>query len=227
MDALHEYRYTPEKLGFYIAASDQDVLSQINRIMSRSGYVGVMDTAGRLHYLVDGRRGSPFASRRIIETTGRILRDQLEAGDPLRANLMRFIDPVLARHHIRPELKGYQYMRYLLLTVGLDETMLRPISKTLYPAVASHYQVNIAQIERDIRYSLQETDLHRHGLTTTAAISRMYQELVSLAETAAAGPDRGDEGQNVVYSLGTEDMEKPSVSLVSDGGHLPDISDLP
>jgi len=226
VDALHDYRYTPEKLGFYIAASDQDMLCQINRIMSRSGYVGIMDTAGRLHYLVDGRRGSPFASRRIIETTGRIMREQLDAGDPLRANLTRYIDPVLSRHNIRPELKGYQYMRYLLLAVGLDETQLHPISKTLYPAVASHYQVNIAQIERDIRYALQDTDLHRQGLTTTAAISRMYHELIRLAESAAAAPVSPRTGSGFAYEIDSDEMEKPPVSLVSDGGYLPEQSDM-
>lgn len=232
MDSLHDYRYTPEKLSFYITAGDQDMLGQINRIMSRSGYVGVMDTAGRLHYLIDGRRGSPFASRRILEATGRIMRDQLEAGDPLRNNLVRFVDPVLVRHKLRPELKGYQYVRYLLLAVGLDESLLRPISKTLYPTVASHYQVNISQIERDIRYSLLETDLHQHGLTTTAAISRLYHELIRLAESAESMAGQTDAaaeslaGQTdaaavSMAALYSDDTEKLSLARVSDGELLP------
>jgi hypothetical protein len=117
-------------------------------------------------------------------------------------------------------------MRYLLLAVGLDETQLHPISKTLYPTVASHYQVNIAQIERDIRYSLHDTDLHRQGLTTTAAISRMYHELIHLAESAAVAPDSTQSRPDYVYEIDADDMEKPSVSLVSDGGYLPEQSNM-
>lgn len=224
MDSLHDYRYTPEKLSFYITAGDQDMLGQINRIMSRSGYVGVMDTAGRLHYLIDGRRGSPFASRRILEATGRIMRDQLEAGDPLRNNLVRFVDSVLVRHKLRPELKGYQYVRYLLLAVGLDESLLRPISKTLYPTVASHYQVNISQIERDIRYSLLETDLHHQGLTTTAAISRLYHELIRLAESTESSAGQTDAAAESIAALYSDETEKLPLARVSDGEPLPRCS---
>lgn len=48
------------KLSFYIAASDQDLLTQVSRMMDRQGLVGLMDTAGRVHYVVDGRKGSPL-----------------------------------------------------------------------------------------------------------------------------------------------------------------------
>jgi hypothetical protein len=178
-----QYRYGSDKLGFYIAASDQDLLGQVNRLMSRSGYVGVMDTAGRLQYLVDGRRGSPHAARRIVETTGRILRDQADLVNPLLLQIAPATDRVLATHAIRPELKGYRYLRYMLLQVGLDETSLRPVSKTLYPAAASHFRTSISQIERDIRYAMQKTDLRQQGLTCAAAICRLYDEVMRLAES--------------------------------------------
>ena len=182
MDRPLSYRYSEDELGFYVAASDQDMLSQINRIMHRSGYVGVMDTAGRMHYIVDGRRGSPFVSRRIMETTGRIIRDQMSDSYPLQDCLSQVVDGILAKHALRPELKGCRYLRYLLLLIGLDESKLRPISKTLYPEAARHFQVSIAHIERDIRYALLRTDLRQIGLTTTASVCRLYNEMILAAE---------------------------------------------
>ena len=176
------YRYSTDKLGFYIAASDQDILTQVSRLMSRNGYVGVMDTAGRVQYLIDGRRGTPYAARRIIETTGRVVRDQQEKVSPLLAQMGPAADQVLMIHGIRPELKGYRYLRYMLLLVGLDEARLRPISKTLYPAAASHFRVSAAQIERDVRYAFQKTDYREQGLTSTAAICRLYDEMIRVAE---------------------------------------------
>ena len=175
-------RYANDRLGFYIASSDQDILSQVSRLMSRSGYVGIMDTAGRLQYLVDGRRGSPYAVMRIVETTARMVRDRQDQTSPLLLQLGPAVDQVLAVHGIRPELKGYRYLRYMLLLVGLEEARLRPVSKTLYPAAASHFRVSAAQVERDIRYSLQGTDFREQGLTGAAAICRLYDEMIRLAE---------------------------------------------
>ncbi len=176
------YRYVPEKIGFYIAASEQDILAQVNRLMMRSGLVGIMDTAGRLQYILDGRRGTPFVVKRIIETTDRVIKEQTEQANPLLASLSPSADLVLAAHDIAQELKGYHYLRFILLLVGLDETRLRPISKNLYPAAAAHFRVGISQIERDIRYALHKTDLYQLGLTTAAAICRLYSEMMRLAE---------------------------------------------
>lgn len=189
MENKLSYRYASDKVGFYVAVSDADLLSQIDRLMQRNGCVGVMDTAGRIHYVVDGRRGMPYASRRILEAAGRLLRDRISETDPLQERLNRHVDRLLQEHRIRPELKGYRYLRFLLLMIGMDETKLRPISKTLYPELARHFQVKIPQIERDIRYALYETDLRRLGLTPTASIARLYNELIATAEQSLADKD--------------------------------------
>jgi hypothetical protein len=170
-----------DRLGFYVASGDQDILSQINRLMKNSGYVGVMDTAGRFQYIVDGRNGTPLAARRILETTGRILRDRQDTDDSVRSYLDQAADQTLAAHSIRQELKGFRFLRYMLLYAGLDETRLHPISKTLYPAVAGHFRVSMSQIERDIRYALQNTDLRAQGLASAAAICRLYDEMIRRA----------------------------------------------
>ncbi len=169
-----------DRLGFYIASGDQDILSQVNRLMQRSGYVGLMDTAGRFQYLVDGRRGSPLAARRILEAADKILARHEETDRTTLACLGRAVDQVLAAHAIRPELKGARFLRHMLLDAGVDETLLRPISKTLYPAVAGHFRVSVSQIERDIRYCLHQTDFRHQGLASVATICRLHDEVVRL-----------------------------------------------
>jgi hypothetical protein len=176
------YRYASDKIGFYIAANDQEILAQVNRLMTRSGFVGIMDTAGRLQYVLDGRRGTPYVAKRIIETAGMIMREHSEEFSPLLACLSPAADLVLAGHDIAQELKGYHYLRYILLLVGLDENRLRPISKNLYPTAATFFRVNVSQIERDVRYALQKTDFRQLGLTTAASICRLHNEMLRLAE---------------------------------------------
>lgn len=176
------FRYSSDKLGFYVAASDQDMLTQLNRLLSRNGYVGVMDTAGRLQYLIDGRRGLPFAVRRIVETAGQVISDHHGEYDVLCQYLSAAVDEVLAGHDFRPELKGYRYLRYMLLDAGLDGERLRPVSKTLYPAAAVYFKVSLSQVERDVRYLLQKSDLYQQGLSAAAAICRLHDEMLRQAE---------------------------------------------
>lgn len=177
-----QYRYASERIGFYIASSDQDMLAQVGRLLSRSGYVGIMDTAGRLQYLVDGRRGPPHAARRIAESADRMIEGRMTQADLLRQRLGPAADQVLSSHDIRPELKGHRYIRYMLLQAGADETRLRPVSKTAYPAAAAFFRVSVAQVERDVRYALLKTDLRRMGLTASSSVCRLHGEMLRLAE---------------------------------------------
>ncbi|NLO36131.1 MAG: hypothetical protein GX112_07245 [Clostridiaceae bacterium] len=170
------------QLQFTVVVNDKEMLDQLNRLMIRQGYAGVMDTAGRLHYLVDGRKGMPYASRKILEATGRMIKDQCDNARPLQASIGHNVDKVLMANGIRPELKGYRYIRCMLLLIGLDETRIKPVTKVLYPDIANHFHVKASQVERDVRYALQETRLHRSGLTTTACLCRLHQQLVQAVE---------------------------------------------
>jgi len=170
------------QLRFTVVINDKEMLDQLDRLMTRQGYAGVVDTAGRLHYLVDGRKGMPYASRKILEATGRLIKDQCDNARPLKASIGHNVDQVLMDSGIRPELKGYRYIRAMLLMIGLDETRIKPVTKVLYPDIATHFHVKASQVERDVRYALQETALHRSGLTTTACLCRLHQQLVQAVE---------------------------------------------
>ena len=172
--------YRPDQsteIAFFIAASDQEIISQVKKLMRQDGYLGVTDTAGRVHYVVDGRKGTPYASRRILEAAGQILLDRQQSDHSVQALIHHSVDKVMARHQIRPELNGYQYLRFMLLYTGIDHTKIKPITKTLYPQVAQRFHVRVSQVERDIRYALAQTDLKRSGLTASAAFCHLQQEL--------------------------------------------------
>jgi hypothetical protein len=52
------YSLSPdEEVGFYVVCSDRMILDSINSLMKNRGYIGISDTAGRLHYMVDARSG--------------------------------------------------------------------------------------------------------------------------------------------------------------------------
>lgn len=179
---IHPVNQT-EQPGFYLAASDQDLLNQVSRLLKRQGLVGLMDTAGRIHYVIDGRRGPPFAARRILETTQRILRDRILDPDDLQPLRLLAVEQVLGLYQIPTQLKGYRYLRYLLQLAAGNDAQLRPVSKTLYPAAAEYFKVSIDQVERDIRYAVHQPQSKAAALSNTAAICRLSDEVVQLVDS--------------------------------------------
>ena len=207
------YHDNQEKLAFYVAANDRDMLGKINQLLARNGCVGFTDTAGRVHYLIDGRRGVPYASRRILETTGQILRDRQQQDSETWKYFYQVVDRTLATHGIRSKLNGYHYLRCILLAAGLGETQIRPVSKTVYPLVAEQYKVRVSQIERDIRYALKGSDLYRQGLTPTASICRLHLEAVRAVEQ--------EQHRYLACEQQPECKEKPfSMTVSSEGSHV-------
>ena len=186
---IHKSKATPttgsrkiegDQTGFFIAASDHEMLDQVSRLINKQGLLGLMDTAGRLQYLVDGRRGSPLAARRIMDTTQRLLRDQLLDPDDLKPLRVMAVDEVLRRWQLPKRLKGYRFLRHLLILAAGNDSFLRPVSKTLYPSVSEHFKVSYSQIERDIRYCLQSRPVPCKPVTNTAAICAMSDEVANL-----------------------------------------------
>ncbi len=171
---------TTDQTGFFIAASDYDLLSHVSRLIKRQGLVGMMDTAGRMQYLVDGRRGTPLAARRILDTTQRLVRDMVMDPDELRPLRVLAVDEVLRRWQLTPRLKGYRYLRYILVVAAGNDRILRPVSKNLYPLVAEEFKVPFSQIERDIRYCLKTRNSPEPPISNTSAISRMCDEVNEL-----------------------------------------------
>ncbi len=183
-----------QEVSFYIAANDQEILRQVTRLMAHNGYLGMTDTAGRVHYVVDGRKGTPYASRRILEAAGQLLLDQERTDYRVQGLVREAVDTVLNHYQIAPELNGYQYLRFMLLYVGTDQTRIKPITKKLYPLAAERFRVQISQVERDIRYALSKTTLKKMGLTASASFCRMQQDVTRRVDASQLalvhGPDR-------------------------------------
>jgi hypothetical protein len=163
--------------GFFIAANDHDMMSQVARLMHRQGILGLMDTAGHMHYLVDGRQGSPLAARRIRETSERLMRDQLLNPDDLRPLRLLAIEQVLSAWGLPKKLKGYSLLQQILVMICGNEAELHPISKTVYPALAEQYKLSPSQIERNIRYCLQCRPGHQPRLSNSEAICTLSNEV--------------------------------------------------
>lgn len=145
--------FDPESIGFHITSNDHELLVQIRRHFQKNGYLAIADTAGRLHYIMDGSRGVPYAARRVLETAERQSQARSESRQQSIRRLPEAVETVLDRLGIRTELKGRSFLREILMTHAGDERHLNPSCKTLYPETARRFHVSSSQVERDIRYA--------------------------------------------------------------------------
>ncbi len=153
---MTDYRppiFNSDSIGFHITSSDHELLSQVRKHLHKNGYLAISDTAGRLHYIMDGSRGVPYAARRVLESVERQADELTRTRQTQERRLPEAVDMVLDRNGIRTELKGRTFLRSILLKIAADEHLTSPSCKQIYPETAAFYHVSASHVERDIRYA--------------------------------------------------------------------------
>ncbi len=156
-------RRPANEFGFYLVASNRELLNHVEDLLNRRGVFGVLDSTGRVHYLVDARKGSPFATRKIMTTADRLLGRQISSQEAGRFRIRRAVEELLDRYEWNTQLRGYRLLGDILRVTAQDISLLNPISKRLYPEMARKYRLKAHQIERNVRYLLD--DLARRELS--------------------------------------------------------------
>jgi hypothetical protein len=192
--SLDGRQLSDERFGFYVAASDRDILSQVSDLLRRRGCIGFADTAGRMHYLVDGRGGSDFAARSILDTAGFTIRLDGEKRRLMSPVLERAIGRALSEAEVPVHLKGCRYLRMMIgmsIREGVDPW---PVSKTLYPAAASYYHTTPKRIERDLRYCIRLSGQNIRHMTNSMALHWLRDLTVQYSEELTALERENDAG---------------------------------
>ena len=171
-----------DALGFYVAATDRELVHQITEMFGRRGYVGVADGYGRMRYLVDGRDGPLTASTRILGTADEVIRRKTDHDERLLPYESAAITAVLDESRLEPSLKGYRFLRFILSLSFRDDSLLRPITKTLYPAAAERFHAKVDHVERDVRYALRKSGFRPGGVGSGTAICLLHDRIQVLAE---------------------------------------------
>ncbi len=157
MEKWRNHYFAAQDIGFYFASSDRELIDKVSSIMKRNGHISFSDSMGREHYLLDGRSGVPTLTRNIDSVTKRIVRNNKEKYEQLRPYFSRAIEETLFESGIPKQLKGYRYIKFILHRIIEDDSLLSPISKTIYPGICELYKCTTFQIERDIRYAIRKT----------------------------------------------------------------------
>ncbi|MDI9498059.1 MAG: sporulation initiation factor Spo0A C-terminal domain-containing protein [Bacillota bacterium] len=160
----HEAWLMPGSYDFYVATSDRDVMRHIDELIRQRGFIGVADTAGRMHYMVDARDGINRGVHRILTVAAERANERADRVHPDPLMLHEVVEASLLGAGISQRLRGYAVLRYLLLQTAVDESRLRPLGKGLYPLAAKYYRITTTQVERAIRYAAADAGLEMSNM---------------------------------------------------------------
>jgi hypothetical protein len=181
-----------DSTGFFVVANDRELLAKVTSLLRRQGYFGVVDTAGRVNYLIDGRDNSYRAAHQIKELAA-LLREPDSAPYCSDDTVREIAEDVLAQYKISENLKGYLYLRKILEVLARDPTKLKPASKFLYPETAKYYRASAGQIDRVIRYATKQAGVQlSNGQFLTVLNDQIHRKLRSEAAKLTNQKNGGD-----------------------------------
>ena len=171
------YSIHPEKeVGFYVVCSDRMILDNINSMMKNRGFIGISDTAGRIHYMVDGRLGVHSAVNHITKEACR----KMDYSSISNACVLKAIEEVLSRYNMDRGLLGTRIIRYILMQSARDPSLMTTVSKRLYPLAGKEFGISGSQVERNLRYTLSRISLYEQGFRNVHIILHLHDEVAAL-----------------------------------------------
>ena len=124
------YSLYPEKeIGFYVVCNDRMILDNINSLMKNKRLIGISDTAGRMHYMIDARAGAYSAVHNITKQAFR----KLDHTTVSNSCILETVEAVMTKHNMDRGLLGTRIIRYILVQRLRDPSLMTTISKRLYP----------------------------------------------------------------------------------------------
>jgi len=148
-------RRNPNEYGFYIACDDRSILNCVNTMLLNNGMVGISDADGKVHYLVDGRRGREYAAQKVSGHVMHLSGKPSSEAEVDDAYIYYAIDEILRRNGFDPTLVGTQILRFLIHVLYFEPELLRGVAKRLYPRAMPEFHMSPAQVERNIRYAMK------------------------------------------------------------------------
>ncbi len=196
-----------QELGFYLVASNRELLNHVEKLMNRQGVFGVLDSSGRVHYLVDARRGSPLAARHVMATAGQLAVSNRDRIRDEKRKIRAVVDRVLSRYGWNRQLRGYRLLGEILRCTATDVSLLNPISKRLYPLIAGQQGLKPHQVERNVRYLFD--DLVVRELTSGQAGELLMQEGERSLPVGRTIARLAEEVKREMESFEPDDLEDP------------------
>ncbi|MCR5617696.1 MAG: hypothetical protein K6F83_05355 [Clostridiales bacterium] len=164
-----------DEIGIYIVCDDSNLLITVNQILRKSGMVAISDTAGRQHFLIDARKNRCLATqyiKKLLLPSSDSAAVMSENRDQLLENT---VNSILDSHGFDKTLIGTTLLSSLLRHIYYVGVELH--YKKIYADIGKIYTMSSGQVERNIRYALQKSNMWYVGLKNAKACLMLLEEV--------------------------------------------------
>ncbi len=170
------YNTSSSRVHFSVVASDRDLLRQLNPLLLREGMINVAAGNQEAHYIVDGRRNLKRAASTIAHLAHRLDKDNHSLICHRVQQYQLLIDDILNSYRFDQNLKGFIFLRYLLLIAALDGSILSSLTKHAYVKVAEKFNVSSERVGRNLRYLFHSLYEAEHGVDNSSVKTADYDD---------------------------------------------------
>jgi len=86
------------------------------------------------------------------------------------------IDKLLLRYGVNKEMKGYKYMKDIIL-LGYTKKYSSPVLKDYFEEVANRYNIKAHSVQRQLRYAVTKTNIYGAKVTPEELLQRARAEI--------------------------------------------------
>ena len=203
-----------DEIGIYIVCDDSNLLLAVNQMMRSHGLIAIGDTAGRQHYIIDGRKSHGKAQKKLqdlIFNDRRIGSDRAGGIEDLIL-LDKAIEAILEKNHFDKTLMGtkliFQLVKILYRHGNMDGI------KTLYSEVGNIYYMSPASVQRNVRYAFKQSDLWQEGLKNAQGLIMLCEEISGEIKIARRNLARKRKRQQEELKFIAENLSKKNGTVL-------------
>jgi len=155
-----------ENTGIYVVCNDKSLMENINGLLSRSGMLCVRDNSGNVSYLVDGR----FDRSAAMTTVSDLMTDRfLGIGDSRDVYYEMCAKSVFMNAGFDMSHTGTAVLYIAVRDAVIAGHGSYGTAKKLYLDFAGRLHMSYDQVSRDVRYSINASNLRKYRTLTVIA----------------------------------------------------------
>ena len=155
----------PKRDGFYVLEQIKEQRFTVNHIICMTSYLNDLILSRFKCYHVGYIMMKPFDMTDLFKNIQFIINFdkkslkceniQTNLNNKHNQEIESLITKLLHELGVPANLKGYQYLRFAILSVYENMSLLNSITKSLYPMIAEEYNTTASRVERSIRNAIE------------------------------------------------------------------------
>lgn len=155
----------PKRDGFYVLEQIKEQRLAVKHTICMTSYLNDLILSRFNFYNVDYIMMKPFDLADLLNNMQSIINFekkksknesiQISLIDKNKQELESLITMLLHELGVPANLKGYQYLRFAIISTYENMSLLNSITKSLYPMIAEKYNTTASRVERSIRNAIE------------------------------------------------------------------------